>query len=232
MHPGVNGARRFFGAEHRAHWNPARNRLGQRGDVRLNAVVLIGAPLARAAHARLNLIHNQQRAGGVAQLPRLGEELLRQRTDAALALDRLDAESPQTSLENFARRSATSLKRTNSTPGITGAKGSRYLALCVVDTEPIRAAVKALLQREELRADLLALAAQQPACARASFSAPSHASVPVLEKKTRSMPRALCQAQREFRLSLVVEEVRRVHQRPALLCDRLARSPDARTQAH
>ena len=43
----------------------------------------------------------------------------------------------QISFENFARRSATSLKRTNSTPGITGSKGSRYFSLWVVATEPM-----------------------------------------------------------------------------------------------
>ena len=43
----------------------------------------------------------------------------------------------QTSLENAARRAATSLKGTKSTPGMTGAKGSRYLSLCVVATEPM-----------------------------------------------------------------------------------------------
>jgi hypothetical protein len=43
----------------------------------------------------------------------------------------------QTSFEKLARRSATSLKRTKSTPGMTGAKGSRYFSLCVVATEPM-----------------------------------------------------------------------------------------------
>ncbi len=68
---------------------------------------------------------------------------------------------PQTSSENFARRSATSLKRTNSTSGITGANGSRYFSLCVVATEPMRAPVEAVLQREKPRADASALRAQQ-----------------------------------------------------------------------
>ena len=43
----------------------------------LNAVVLIGAPLAGAAHAGLNLIDDEQRAGGVGQRARFSEELLR-----------------------------------------------------------------------------------------------------------------------------------------------------------
>ena len=82
--------RRFFRANNGADRNAARKWLGQRGDVRQNAVMLIRAPLARATHARLNLIHNQQRPRGTRERPRLGKELLRQRTNAALALNRFD----------------------------------------------------------------------------------------------------------------------------------------------
>ena len=56
VHAGVNGARSFFGAEHCAERNAAGQWLGQRGDIGLNAVVLIGAPFAGAAHAGLNLV--------------------------------------------------------------------------------------------------------------------------------------------------------------------------------
>ncbi len=64
---------------------------------------------------------------------------------------------PQTSLENFARRSATSLKRTNSTPGMTGMKGSRYFSLCGGGDGAHRAAVEAVVEGEELCADVAAL---------------------------------------------------------------------------
>ncbi len=60
VHARMNRARHFFCAEHRSQRNAACERLRQRGDVRLNAVVLIRAPLAGATHARLNLIHNEQ----------------------------------------------------------------------------------------------------------------------------------------------------------------------------
>src|SRR5690348_2056316 len=53
----------------------------------LNAIVLVAAPLAGAAHAGLNLVGDEQSAGRVGQLARLGKELLGERPDAAFALD-------------------------------------------------------------------------------------------------------------------------------------------------
>ena len=52
--------------------------------------MLVGAPFAGAAHACLNLVDNEQCAGGTREGARFGEELLRQRTNAALALNRFD----------------------------------------------------------------------------------------------------------------------------------------------
>ena len=43
----------------------------------------------------------------------------------------------QTESSNLASRSATSLKRTNSTPGTRGSKGSRYLAVEVIERAPM-----------------------------------------------------------------------------------------------
>jgi hypothetical protein len=56
-------ARNLFRAEHGPEGNAAGHRLGQSRNIGLNAVVLIGAPLARAAHAGLNLIDDEQRSG-------------------------------------------------------------------------------------------------------------------------------------------------------------------------
>ncbi len=78
VHARVNGACGFLGAKHGAQRNAAGKRLGQRGHVGLDAVVLIGAPLAGAAHAGLNLIDDEQCAGGAGECACFGEELLRQ----------------------------------------------------------------------------------------------------------------------------------------------------------
>jgi hypothetical protein len=61
-----------------------------------------------------------------------------------------------------------------------------------------------------------AFARSRPAWARASFSAASQASVPELQKKTRSRPADLGEAQGELGGVLVVEEVRGVEQALAL----------------
>jgi hypothetical protein len=209
---------RFFRAEDRAQRNAAGERLGERGDVGLNAVVLIGAPLAGAAHAGLNLIDDEQRAGGVAQSAGFGKELLRERANAAFALDGFDEDGADF-VENLARRSATSLKRTNSTPGTTGPNGSRYLALYVVDTEPKVRPWKLCSRARNLVPMFAPSLRSRPAWARASFSAPSQASVPVLAKKHAVEAGALGEAQSEFRLALVIVEVRRVDERAALFGD-------------
>src|ERR1017187_142084 len=59
MHPWMEAARNFLSAEQRADGNAARKRLGQRGYIGLDAVVLVGAPLTGAAHAGLNLIDDK-----------------------------------------------------------------------------------------------------------------------------------------------------------------------------
>ncbi len=51
-----------------AHRDAAGQRLGQRHDVRLDVPVLVGVPLAGAAHAGLHLVEDQQQAVLVAQL--------------------------------------------------------------------------------------------------------------------------------------------------------------------
>jgi hypothetical protein len=53
------------------------------GDVRLDAKVLIGEPLAGAPQAGLDLVGEKQGAGRIAELARRGEELLRDRMNAA-----------------------------------------------------------------------------------------------------------------------------------------------------
>ena len=63
-----------------------RVRVGVSEDVGLDLELLVAPHLARAAHARLDLVADEQRARLVAQLARRSEELLRRRRDAALAL--------------------------------------------------------------------------------------------------------------------------------------------------
>ena len=80
----------FLGAEERADRETAAERLGERHDVGVNAGALIGKQLARAAHAALHLVEDQQHAVLVAQRAQRFEECIGRNADAAFALDRLD----------------------------------------------------------------------------------------------------------------------------------------------
>src|SRR5206468_6614919 len=89
------------------------------------------------------------------------------------------------------------LKRTNSTPGTTGANGARYFSLCVVARAPNVLPWKACSRARIRHFGSFPSAQLAFAYARASFRAPSHASVPLLVKKARSMPEIfLCAAAR------------------------------------
>ena len=74
----------------RAEGHAAGERLGEGGDVGQDAVMLVGEQLAGAAQAGLNLVGDEQRAGGVGEVARGLEKLARDGTDAALALNGLD----------------------------------------------------------------------------------------------------------------------------------------------
>ena len=60
------GAGGLFGAEHRADGDASGERLGQGRHIRLDAVLLVGTPLAGAADAGLDLVEHEESAGGVA----------------------------------------------------------------------------------------------------------------------------------------------------------------------
>src|SRR5208337_961935 len=82
VHTRVYRACNFLRAHNCSERNTASERLGECGHIGLDAVVLVGTPLAGAAHASLNLIDNQQCARGTRERACLREELLRQRPHA------------------------------------------------------------------------------------------------------------------------------------------------------
>mmetsp|Transcript_26588 Transcript_26588/g.45808 ORF Transcript_26588/g.45808 Transcript_26588/m.45808 type:complete len:224 (-) Transcript_26588:915-1586(-) len=73
-------------AGHHANWDAATEPLRRREHVRLNPDVLVPPQGPGSANPNLDLIEDQQRPGGVAQLPRLLEERLLAGPDAPLAL--------------------------------------------------------------------------------------------------------------------------------------------------
>jgi hypothetical protein len=133
------------------------------------------------------------------------------RGNPALALDRLDADAAD--LVGKLRAQVGHIVEAHKLhAGITGANGSRYFSLCVVATEPIVRPWKLCSSARNRVPIALAFARNTPACARASFSAASHASVPELQKKHAVQPADLRQPQRQLRRVLVIEQVRRVQQ--------------------
>ena len=210
---------------------PAGQRLGERGDVGLNAVMLVRAPLAGAAHAGLNLVDDEQRAGGAGQCARFGEELLRQRPHAALALNGLDENGA-----DFARKFRAQIGNVVEAHELNARNHGRerlaVLFLVRGGHGAEGAAVEALLQRQKLRPDVARpRCACRPAYARASFSAPSHASVPVVGKEDAVQAGALGEPHGQLRLALVIVEVRGVDQRAALRARSSPRLPDGYIRA-
>ena len=73
-----------------AHREAAANALGQGHDVGRNARGLMGKEMARAAHAALHLVEDQEQAVPVAQGPQPPQASRRNGPNATLALDRFD----------------------------------------------------------------------------------------------------------------------------------------------
>jgi len=76
-----------FGAENCSERDAACERLGQRGHVRLDSIMLVGAPFAGAAHAGLNFIDNEQCTSGTREGAGFSEELHRKWANAAFTLN-------------------------------------------------------------------------------------------------------------------------------------------------
>ena len=220
----------FFGAEHRAQGNAAGERLGQRGDVGLDAVVLIGAPLAGAAHAGLNLVDDEQRAGGAGEGAGFGEELLRERANAAFALDGLDEDGADF-VGELGAQIGDVVEADELDAGNDGRKGLAVLGLVGGGDGAEGAAVEALLEGEELGADLLAFAAQQAGVGARQLERALPGFGAGVGEEDAVEAGALGEAQRELGLALVVVEVRGVDERAALRGDGLFDRRDGRSRA-
>ena len=131
-------------------------------DVGQDAEVLVAEPLAGASEAALDLVGDEEGAGGVAEFAGGGEELLRDGVDAALALDGLDADAADCSepAEKWERRSSTSLKRYEFDVGHDRREGTRgRLELVGGGDRAHGAAVEAVFEAKELGAERAALLA-------------------------------------------------------------------------
>ena len=219
VHAGVNGARSFFGAKHCAQRNAAGKRLGKRGhSPGLDAVMLIGAPLAGAAHAGLNLVDDQQRAGRGGERARFGEELLRQRPNAAFALDGFD-ENGADFIGELCAQIGNIVEADKLDAGNDGAERLAVFGFIGGGHGAEGAAVEALLQGEKLCADRLAFAAQQAGVGAGQLERAFPGFGAGVGEEDAVEAGALGEAQRQFRLALVIVEVRGVDERAALASD-------------
>jgi len=85
---GCKGRRNLIRGKHGPHWKSVGQSLGQRHDVRLDVVVLIGKQRACASHPGLDLIEDQQNSLSVAESSQIGKVILRWHLNPALSLDR------------------------------------------------------------------------------------------------------------------------------------------------
>src|SRR6266702_4527794 len=215
VHPGCEGTSSLLRAKHRAHWQPIGDRLCQRGDIRKNAVMLIGEPLAGAAHAGLDFISNQQRAGRIGQLTRCREEFLAHWTNAALTLNCLDTDSANIRRE-FGAEISDIVEANEADARHYRRKRLAILLLVRGSNRADGAAVETLLDRDESRTDVLALRTQDAGvCAcQLQRSLPGFGTGVAEEYPVESAH--LGQPDSEFRCVLVIVEVRGMQQAFAL----------------
>ena len=108
--------------------------------------------------------------------------------DAAFALDGLDADGADV-VGELGAEVGDVVEANELDAGHDGFEGLAILRLVRGGDGAHGAAVEAVFEGEELGADVAALRARsRPAWARASFRAASQASVPLLQRKTRSRP--------------------------------------------
>ncbi len=218
VHPGVHHARDLFSAEDSSQGKSAGERLGQRGYVRQNAVVLIGAPLAGAAHSGLNLIRDEQRTGRSGKGSGLGEELLRERTHAAFALDGFDKDGADLARE-FGAQVSDVVEADKLDAGNDGAERLAVLFFECGRDSAEGAAVKALLEGKKLRSDVDAFAALEAGIDARQLHCAFPCFRPGIGEEDTIQAGALGEAQRQFRLTLVIIQIRGMDERAALAGD-------------
>ncbi len=110
---------------------PPARALAQREDVGLDPVMLIGEPLARPAHAGLDLVEDEQDAALVAELAEPFEIAGRRQVDPALALDRLDQDGRGLVVDELARPRRGRRSGAYAKPGTIGSKPAWYFGWAV-----------------------------------------------------------------------------------------------------
>src|ERR1700722_14240108 len=99
VHAGMHTAGHAIGHENRAQRQSRGKGFGNRNNVGLHAIVLVGKIISRAPQATLNLVKDQQRAIALRQLPCEQQEFRAHRTDSTFTLNCLQADCTNSRVE-------------------------------------------------------------------------------------------------------------------------------------
>src|SRR5207253_2427220 len=158
------------------------------------------------AHAGLDLVGEEERARGVAELARGGEELPADRADAPFALYRLDADAAD--LVRELRAQIGSVVEPNELNVRHNGRERLAVLLFVCRRDGAHgSAVKALLDGEEPGADLLALGPQYPGVSAGQLQSCLPGFGARVAEEDAVEPADLREAQSELCCVLVIEEV-------------------------
>ena len=215
VHAGGDGASGVVGAEHRAHGNAVGDGLGEGGDVGEDAVVLVGEPFAGSAEAALDLVGEQEGAGGVAEFACGGEELSRDGVDAALALDGLDADGADF-VGEFCAEVGYVVEADEFDAGHDGFEGLAILLLVRGGDRAHGAAVEAVFEGEEFCADVAAFGAETAGVGAREFERGLPCFGAAVAEEDAVEAADLGEAEGELGGVLVEEEVRGVDEALAL----------------
>ena len=186
----MHALRNPFGGENGAQRQAAGQRLGDGDHIRQHAIMLVGKMASSAAQAALNLVEHEQGAALFGQARGQFEKLRSDRANPALSLNGFDAHSADAGIKlSFQIVQVIELDETharherNERRSIFRLTGSGERAK--------GAPMKRVLHGKNARLWIGLVAVLDwfiCAKARASLSAPSQASVPLLQKKARSSP--------------------------------------------
>ena len=206
VHAGVDGLRGLFRAEQRAEGDTAGERLGEGDDVRQKTVMLVGAQFAGTSHAGLNLVGDEQRAGGAGKVARSVEKFAGQRTNAALALNGLDEDRAEFAGE-FCFQVIDVVEADEFDPRHHRIEGLAVLVFPGGGDRAHGAAVEAVFEREELCAERRALFALQLCPGTGELERGFVGFGAAVGEEGAIHPGGFGEAQREGGLALVVIEV-------------------------
>jgi hypothetical protein len=135
MHAGMENGRKLFVRNKSAKWKAARERLGDRHNVRLGRESFVREFAACAAEARLDLVSDQGNVVVFGQPAGALPEFLAHGVDAALALNRFNSDGADGIIELYVEIGDI-VESDKLNAGNQRYEGFTYLAVCVMESAP------------------------------------------------------------------------------------------------